>query len=51
MAKKKNKRLIGRIGGVSGIALGIYMMYLGNKWGAVVFGIGLAMLLWRYKKR
>jgi hypothetical protein len=46
----KNKRLY-RIAGISGVLLGVYLMYKNNPWGAIPFGIGLSMLLWRFNTK
>jgi len=47
---KWTKTLKARITGITGIILGLYLIYLGNKWGILPISIGLGMLLWRFKK-
>lgn len=44
------KTLKARITGISGILVGIYLLYLNNKFGIIPIIIGLWFLLWRFKK-
>ena len=44
----KHKTIL-RIGGISGIALGTWMLVgLQNKWGLVPLSIGFLMVVWRH---
>lgn len=48
MNKQKIKRM--RMGGISGISLGTYLLIKGNVWGLLPMAIGSLMLLWLYKR-
>jgi len=50
MAKKITKKQRAKIAGVSGIAIGIYMLLvLNNVRGLIPLGLGFILLFWRFK--
>ncbi|MBU1235062.1 MAG: hypothetical protein KKC77_19415 [Proteobacteria bacterium] len=50
--KRLNNKQLGRIAGMSGAIISIYLFSIGNKIGGlIVLGISLIFLLWKFKNK